>query len=255
MDSEHLRGLADTLAHNRIAGIVSSLSLAEIRDSDEAAAIQSVAVAALADDSVGYTIVGSSAAARRGMGLEAPIFGVLTAGAVRREQPARFRLPQGFVGAQCELVFTLGPLADDCAPYDRARVAAAVLGCRPAIGLLGRRTAAPPSRLGALADYALHVATICGPYCRNPAECDLAGVVVSARIDGHEVARAPMRDVMGDPLNAVAWLAAALRADGGGLNAGDLVATGSCTPILQVLPGQRLEVDFGPAGQVACAFV
>ena len=39
------------------------------------------------------------------------------------------------------------------------------------------------------------------------------------------------------------------------LDAGDTVTTGTCTGILQVLPGQTLEADFGALGQVSVAFV
>ena len=47
------------------------------------------------------------------------------------------------------------------------------------------------------------------------------------------------------------WLARELSMQGKVLNPGDIVATGSCTPILQVLPGQELSVDFGSLGEVA----
>lgn len=37
-------------------------------------------------------------------------------------------------------------------------------------------------------------------------------------------------------------------------NADDVVATGSCAPILQVLPDQLLVVEFETLGAVSCAF-
>ncbi len=43
--------------------------------------------------------------------------------------------------------------------------ALAVLGCQPAIGLLGRRTNFPHmGEIAATADFGLYVATICGPF-------------------------------------------------------------------------------------------
>ena len=57
-------------------------------------------------------------------------------------------------------------------------------------------------------------------------------------------------DVLGHPLEAVAWLARALARRGGRLDAGDLVATGTCAGLLQVLPGQTFAADFGGLGTV-----
>jgi 2-keto-4-pentenoate hydratase len=48
--------------------------------------------------------------------------------------------------------------------------------------------------------------------------------------DGEEVAAGIGADVLGDPCEAMVWLANELRARGLGLLAGDLVITGACTP-------------------------
>lgn len=254
MDSERQRDIARELACNRAAGTVSSLSLVDVVDVAEARTIQSAAITEFATDVVGYALVGTNSSVRRTLGLEEPIFGTIAQGSLVREGHARFRIPQGFIGAQCELVFTIGPIPTDASIIDRAVIERTVLGCQPGIGLLGRRTASPSSHLGALADYSLHVATICGRYCEGLLECDLGAVAVRASIDENEISRATANTVMGHPLNAIAWLIDQLRSNGGWLSPGDIVATGSCTPILQVLPGQHLEVDFGPIGRVSCDF-
>jgi len=254
MNADRRDIVAKELAHNRSAGIVSDLPLTDIGDVAEAYAIQSAATADFADDDVGYTVVGSSAGARRSLGLDAPIFGTIAQGSVIREEQPGFRIPAGLIGAQCELVFTIGNLPMEDMAADREALAGALLGCRAGIGLLGRRTSAPLSPLGAIADHALHVATICGRYREGGPECDLNAIEVRAHLDGNEVAHGVANAVMGGPVNVVMWLADQLRNGGGALNPGDIVATGSLTPILQVLPGQRLEVDFGPIGRVACDF-
>jgi 2-keto-4-pentenoate hydratase len=58
-------------------------------------------------------------------------------------------------------------------------------------------------------------------------------------------------DVLGDPIDAVAWLARVLVRRGGELDPGDLVSTGTLTGLLQVLPGQTFEADFGELGRVS----
>jgi 2-keto-4-pentenoate hydratase len=55
---------------------------------------------------------------------------------------------------------------------------------------------------------------------------------------------------MEHPLDAIAWLARALVARGLELDAGDLITTGTCLGLLQVLPGQTFEADFGELGRV-----
>lgn len=60
--------------------------------------------------------------------------------------------------------------------------------------------------------------------------------------------------VMGHPLNAVAWLARELSAPPRKLGIGNIIATGSCTIIPQVLAGQSVAADFGPLGRVDCKF-
>lgn len=254
MDLERQSEVAKELARNRAAGIVSKLSLADIADVAQALAVQSAATTEFARDVVGYTLVGTSAGVRRTLGLEEPIFGTIAQGSLVRESHPSFRIPQGFIGAQCELVFTIGPIPTDASLVNRAALERTILGCQPGIGLLGRRTASPSSNLGALADYSLHVATICGRYCDGLLECDLGAIIVQASIDGNEISRAAANTVMGHPLNAIAWLADELRSKGSWLSPGDIVATGSCTPVLQMLPGQHLEVDFGPIGRVSCDF-
>ena len=80
---------------------------------------------------------------------------------------------------------------------------------------------------------------------------DIAAGEASLAIDGNVVARGHGRDVMEDPLNAVAWLARHLADRGSGLNGGDLVSVGSCCGLAQVLPGQTLTARLGGLGPVS----
>lgn len=82
----------------------------------------------------------------------------------------------------------------------------------------------------------------------------LAAIEVGVSLDGRQVLTGRSDCVMDHPLNAVAWLARKLSARGHKLEIGDIVATGSCTTILQVLPGQTMVTDFGPLGGVECSF-
>lgn len=255
MKLDDLGKLAAALATNRALGIVSDIPIAGIDGLADALALQSAALDLFCTDLDGYALVGTNPICRRSLGLQQPIFGPIADNAHGPDRTS-IHLPKGILGAQCELVFRLGrAFPADGEAIDRAAAANAVVTCQPAIGLLGRRTQRPPrDDFAASADFALHVATLCGPHAISPDLMELDQLVVTARINGQEVARAAAGSVFGHPLDAIVWLARELAPQGRRLNAGDLVATGSCTPILQVLPGQRLEADFGPIGRAEARF-
>ena len=191
MDAQRFDALARNIANNRIAGIVSDIPLGDISDETEAYALQRAATAAFTADVVGYTIVGTYSVARRSLGLDKPIFGAIAKGSLLRVDHARFRIPQGFIGAQCEFVFTFGVIPPDSDATDRNVLERSILSCQPGIGLLGRRTSLPPeSRLGAIADYSLHVATICAQRPASLSLSELDKIIVRAYINGNEVAQA-----------------------------------------------------------------
>jgi 2-keto-4-pentenoate hydratase len=73
----------------------------------------------------------------------------------------------------------------------------------------------------------------------------LADIAVVLEIDGTPRRHGSGRDVMGDPLAPLHWLAETLRRRGRGLAAGEMISTGSCTGMLPVRPGQRIAARFG----------
>src|ERR1700761_6799287 len=62
------------------------------------------------------------------------------------------------------------------------------------------------------------------------------------------------KNVLGDPLKALAWLANELRQLGVTLKAGQIVTTGTCHPPLPIQSGDLFEADFGSLGKVSVAF-
>ncbi|WP_337268548.1 2-keto-4-pentenoate hydratase [Oryzifoliimicrobium ureilyticus] len=244
---------ADMLAKSRRRGDLCDLPLNLITSEEEAYYIQSTAQDALGFERKGYALVGTSEASRRTLGLDKPIYSEIPAFALLAGVQ-QFRLPAGAIGAQCEFVFTmLRPFPDEGEPITLESAAASILGCRPAIGIIGRRSRHIYSGdHAAIADFGLHVATICGEY--YAAADDLTDIDLTAFLFKRTVVSGNSSSVMGNPLSALVWLAKELRATGKRLEANDVVATGSCTTILQVLPGQHLAADFGPLGQVECVF-
>jgi 2-keto-4-pentenoate hydratase len=62
------------------------------------------------------------------------------------------------------------------------------------------------------------------------------------------------RNVLGDPLIALTWLANELRQLGVTLRAGEVVTTGTCHPPLPIRSGDVFEADFGVIGRVSVGF-
>lgn len=246
---------ADILARSRRYNELCDLPLDLISSEREAYDIQAIAQDALGFERKGYALAGTSEESRHTLGLARPIYSEIPASALLAGTK-EFRLPAGTIGVQCELVFTmLRSYPDIGEPINLDSAAEAVLDCRPAVGILGRRTRRVfTGDHAAIADFGLHVATLCGDHSGALTSADLAGIDITTFLFKQTVFSGTSKSVMGNPLNAVVWLAGQLSANGRQLQANDIVATGSCTTILQVWPGQHLAADFGPLGQVECIF-
>jgi 2-keto-4-pentenoate hydratase len=78
---------------------------------------------------------------------------------------------------------------------------------------------------------------------------DLARATYRLTINGGEIGAGKGSDVMGNPLNALTWLANKLAADGRPLKRGMVVMTGSTVPIQFPQPGDRAVVTVEGLGR------
>jgi 2-keto-4-pentenoate hydratase len=106
----------------------------------------------------------------------------------------------------------------------------------------------PP--LMALADGQSHGAMVIGGGMPYRAGLDLAAVPVRLAFDGSEVAQAVGGNPAGDPVRLLLRLADHLAATDAGLRAGDIVATGSCTGMIELPMGATAEAIFDGIGRV-----
>ena len=86
-------------------------------------------------------------------------------------------------------------------------------------------------------------------------QVDLLNEEVVLTRDGVELARGFGRAAMGHPANAVAWLAGKLADRGRSLRAGDLIMTGTLTPILPIEAPAVYRAEFSTLGAVEKKFV
>jgi 2-keto-4-pentenoate hydratase len=253
MTPDEIEQLGASLADCRRRGITRDLPLDRIASDEEAEVVQAAALDAYGGAPCGYSIQATSALTRRLLCCEAPVFGPLVDTDIV-QSGADFRLPRGVLGAGAAFAFVFGrPYPGDDELISRATIQKAISTCRLAIEILGRRVpgSTPLNPRTATADFALNVLFVRGPRIDHWADLDLAAAQVSARIDGQVAARGCGAEVMTHPLDALVWLAGALMARGRELEAGELVTTGTCLGLLQVIPGQTFEADFGELGRVA----
>src|ERR1700722_11708961 len=71
---------------------------------------------------------------------------------------------------------------------------------------------------------------------------------------GEVVSTGTGASILGHPLAAVAWLAAAVRDHGSPLRAGEVVLSGSLGPMVTVAPGDAFVADITGVGQVSAVF-
>ncbi|NLV74909.1 MAG: hypothetical protein GXY52_09570 [Chloroflexi bacterium] len=84
---------------------------------------------------------------------------------------------------------------------------------------------------------------------------DLLGEEVVLSQDGKEIARGVGENALGHPAKAVAWLADRLAERGQSLQAGQLVMTGTLTPILPIEKGSRYQAVYSSLGTLDKRFV
>ena len=71
---------------------------------------------------------------------------------------------------------------------------------------------------------------------------------------GEVVSTGTGASILGHPLAALAWLAAAVRDHGSPLRAGEVVLSGSLGPMVAVAPGDAFQADISGVGQVSAVF-
>ncbi|WP_414474624.1 2-keto-4-pentenoate hydratase [Microvirga sp. M2] len=256
MSPDQVEELGAALARCRQSGTVSPLRLDRIASAEDAEAVQAAAVEAYGGVQRGYALRATTALSRRLLRCDEPFFGPLLDSDLALSGGS-LRLPYGVLGAGCTLTFAIGePYPLDDGEISRETASRAVAGCRLAIEVLGRRVpgSVPLNANTATADFGLEVLHVQGPFIGRRGSLDLASKRGSVRLNGELVANGCLRDVLGHPLEAIAWLARLLKARGQGLDAGDFVSTGTCTGLLQVVPGQTFEAEFGGLGSVKVSF-
>lgn len=176
-------------------------------------------------------------------GVDEPCYGAIFAGEVHHR---RAELAVGSycrLGIETEIAVRLG----EDLPHgrDRDRVVGAVDSVMAAIELLEdlRHDYKRLSAAAMVAGNVWNAGVVLGPPVADWRRIDLAQLGARLTINGREIGNGKGGDVMGNPLNALAWLADKRAASGTPLKRGTIVMTGSMVPIQFPSAGDHAIID------------
>lgn len=205
---------------------------------------------------VGYKIALTTPAMRKMVGLDDSIGGAMHDKQVVRA-PAKVRAADyGRLIVEFEVAVQLrADLPARSSPHTRESVAAAVGAVMPAFELADDRnadyTGLASMVFGLIADNAWNEGAVLGAPVTDWSSIDLAALHGVATINGEVVGDGYGRDVMGHPLEALAWVANNLIQRGKHLRAGQFVITGSLVRSKFPQAGDTVGFDLGALGSVA----
>ncbi len=149
------------------------------------------------------------------------------------------------VGMECEVATRLGrDMPPEDAPYTRTSVASYVDAYMASIELVDDRYKDWPS-IGTpslAADDFFGAGCVLGAPVSPERTPDLLAIPGRAIINGTEMASGKGADVMGHPLEALAWLANHFAQRGTTLRAGEFVTTGSLVKTIWLSPGDHVAI-------------
>ncbi|WP_183094550.1 2-keto-4-pentenoate hydratase [Nocardioides stalactiti] len=202
---------------------------------------------------VGRKIGLTSPAVQAQLGVDQPDFGILfsdMAYADGEELPADAVLQPR---VEAEVAFVLkGDLVDG--PLDAGQVRAAVDYAVAALEVCGSRIAGWDISFGdTVADNASAGAFVLGTEKKSLEEFVPKEVEMRMSIDGEEVSTGNGVACLGDPINALVWLAQQARDLGEPLRAGQVILSGALGPMKPIEPGAQVHADITGLGTVSLA--
>jgi 2-keto-4-pentenoate hydratase len=224
---------------------------------DDGYSIQEAFVKAWAVPVAGYKIGCTSAETQKLLGAPGPFPGRVFA-PVRLDSPASVSAKAFHkLGVEPEFAFTLArDLPPRASAYTRDTVAEAVAAVHAAIEIVDARWA-DWMKVGVtsiLADNGANGALVLGPALKDWRRIDLVKAKGVLTFDGRKIAEGTGAVVLGNPLDALTWLANDLSRRGFGLKAGDAVTTGTIANLYFAEPGMRVVADFGAIGKAELRF-
>jgi 2-keto-4-pentenoate hydratase len=186
-------------------------------------------------------------------GVDEPCYGAIFGNEVHHRRAELATANYCRLGIETEIAVRLGEDLPQGGGADR--VAAAVESCAAAIELLEdlRHDYKRLSAAAMVAGNVWNAGVVLGVPVTDWRRLDLATVTARLTINGREIGAGKGGDVMGNPLNALAWLADKRAAQGSPLKRGAIVMTGSMVPIQFPAAGDHAVVTVEGLGTAELA--
>jgi 2-keto-4-pentenoate hydratase len=227
------------------------------RDRAEGYAIQAALEQMSAASLYGWKIAATSAAGQKHINVDGPMAGRILAETVIADGGTASMAGNEMRVAEPEFAFRMAKdLPPRPSPYTVQEVLDAVATLHPAIEIPDSRFSDFISAGAAqiIADNACaHLFVLGAPTTHNWRALDLVEQKPVIQLRGKQFI-GHGKNVLGDPLIALTWLANELRQLGVSLRAGQVVTTGTCHPPLPIQSGDVFEADFGVIGKVSVRF-
>ncbi|WP_167047278.1 fumarylacetoacetate hydrolase family protein [Salinibacterium sp. ZJ454] len=198
---------------------------------------------------VGRKVGLTAPAVQRQLGVDQPDFGVLLADMEIAEDAL---IPHDTLlqpRIEAEIAFVM---ARDVTDTDRASVMASVSYVVPALEIVDSRVAAwDISIVDTVADNASSAYYVLGAARLPLADYSPIDATMSMSIDGEVVSTGSGAACLGDPVNALVWVAETAARLGRPLRAGEIVLSGALGPMVPLLPGARVEATISGLGSVS----
>ena len=179
---------------------------------------------------VGYKIGCTNRAVQDQLAVPGPAYGGIVAANLHWDEAELARAPLQHPGIECEVAFWINRAPEPAeAPYDRESIRPCVAACSAAMEVVDNRYGdfrSTPFGL-MIADDFFHSAAVVGPPISAWRELDLAALAGTTLVDGRVAGTGSGANVLGHPLEALAWLANRLLAQGKALQGGQVVLTGT----------------------------
>lgn len=230
------------------------------RDEADAYAIQDALHARLAEGwgaVVGYKIGCTTQVMQRYLRIANPCAGAIYASTVHHAHGRLTHADFVRVGVECEIAVLLAEdVHAERAPIDRGSAARAIGACMAAIEIVDDRYV-DYSSLGAptlIADDFFGAGCVLGPAVTDFDPVLLAAARATMRIDDQLVGSGVGTDILGEPLDALVWLANNLAQRGQHLRRGEFVLLGSLVQTQWVARGQSVVIDNDRLGTARADF-
>ena len=266
MDETGIQAAAAHLAQARLGGRATALPGAELvpENLDEAYRVQAALGELLTAEGLGPVVgekIGCTTAVMQDfLGIGHPCAGAVHEALTFRERGTLRLAEHHQVGVECEIAAGLGadlapgPGED---PHDRESVAPAVEWLAAAIELVDARyedwTRFPAALL--VADDFFNLGAVLGPPRRDWRALDLEAVAGRLWVGGAPAGEGRGADILGHPLNALAWLANERARQGRPLRAGQFVLLGSVVKTVFLERPAEVRVELEGLGSAAVDFL